>query len=61
MAEIIGRRYKRAQAKRTFRSLLVVSVTIGIDEAHLQLILDKRAQNPYLVASRLADTSTPMP
>jgi hypothetical protein len=61
MAERIGREYERAQAKKIFRNLLDVSATIVIDEKRVQVILDKRAHNPYLVASGLADTSTPMP
>ena len=61
MAERIGREYERAQAKKIFRNLLDVSATIVVDEKRVHVILDKRAHNPYLVASGLADTSTPMP
>jgi hypothetical protein len=61
MAERIGREYERAQAKKIFRNLLDVSATIVVDEERVHVILDKRAHNPYLVASGLADTSTPMP
>jgi hypothetical protein len=31
-----------------------------IEEERVQVILNQRAQNPYLIASGLADTSTPM-
>lgn len=60
MAERVGREYERAQAKKIFRNLLDVSATIVVDEKRVNVILDKRAHNPYLVASGLADTSTPM-
>lgn len=61
MAEKIGREYQRAQAKRIFRNLLDVSATVQIEEEQVTVRLDKRAHNPYLVASGLADEPTPMP
>ena len=61
MAEHIGREYARAQAKQIFRNLLDCSATVTIDDANVVVTLDKRAHNPYLVASRLADQPTPMP
>lgn len=61
MAEKIGREYERAQAKRIFRNLLDVSATVQIEEEQVTVRLDKRAHNPYLVASGLADEPTPMP
>jgi hypothetical protein len=61
MADRIGREYGRAQAKTIFRHLLDVSATVQIGEEEVIVSLDKRAHNPYLVASRLADHPTPMP
>jgi hypothetical protein len=61
MAERIGREYQHAQAKKIFRNLLDVSATVVIDEQTVTVKLDKRAHNPYLVASKLADSRTPMP
>ncbi|MDA2930727.1 hypothetical protein MYX84_12420 [Acidobacteria bacterium AH-259-O06] len=61
MAERIGREYQRAQAKKIFRNLLDVSATVQIEQRQITVRLDKRAHNPYLVASGLADHPTPMP
>jgi hypothetical protein len=62
LAERIGREYERAQAKKLFRNLLDVSATVVIDDHNrITVTLDKRAHNPYLVASGLANTPTPMP
>lgn len=61
MAGKIGREYERAQAKKIFRNLLDVSATVVIDDDQVIVTLDKRAHNPYLVASGLADVRTPMP
>jgi hypothetical protein len=61
MADRIGREYGRAQAKTIFRHLLDVSATVQIGEEEVIVSLDKRAHNPYLVASELADHPTPMP
>lgn len=61
MAGKIGREYERAQAKKIFRNLLDVSATVVIADDEVIVTLDKRAHNPYLVASGLADTTTPMP
>ena len=61
MAERIGREYERAQAKKLFRNLLDVSAAVTVTETDVIVKLDKRAHNPYLVASGLADASTPMP
>lgn len=61
MADKIGREYVRAQAKKIFRNLLDVSATVVITDDQVMITLDKRAHNPYLVASELADTTTPMP
>ena len=61
MADRIGREYDKAQAKTIFRNLLDVSATVQIEETGVVVALDKRAHNPYLVASGLADEPTPMP
>lgn len=61
MAQRIGREYVRAQPKRLFRNLLDVSAKVEIDSTHVIVTFDKRAHNPYLVASGLADRPTPMP
>src|SRR5512135_573831 len=61
MAGKIGREYERAQAKKIFRNLLDVSATVVITDDQVIVTLDKRAHNPYLVASGLADQPTPMP
>jgi hypothetical protein len=61
MADRIGREYAKAQAKTIYRNLLDVSATVQIAEAGVTVTMDKRAHNPYLVASGLADHPTPMP
>ena len=61
MADRIGREYDKAQAKTIFRNLLDVSATVQIGDEEVIVTLDKRAHNPYLVASGLADRPTPMP
>jgi len=57
----IGREYEKATAKRVFHNLLDVSATVNVDERQVSVVIDKRAHNPYLVASGLADEPTPMP
>ncbi len=61
MAGRIGREYERAQAKKIFRNLLDVSATVVVTDDEVIVTFDKRAHNPYLVASGLADTPTSMP
>ena len=61
MADRIGREYAKAQAKTIYRNLLDVSATVRIADAEVIVTVDKRAHNPYLVASGLADHPTPMP
>lgn len=61
MAERIGEQYHQAQAKTIFRNLLDVGGKIEVESKRLRVTLDKRAHNPYLVASGLADRPTPMP
>ena len=57
----IGREYGKAQAKTIFSKLLEVSATVQIGEDEVVVSLDKRAHNPYLVASGLTDQPVPMP
>ncbi|HUF09796.1 MAG TPA: hypothetical protein VMO47_10775 [Rhodothermales bacterium] len=61
MAAKIGREYERAQAKKIFRNLLDVSATVTVGTNDVIVTLDKRAHNPYLVASGLPEIGTPMP
>jgi hypothetical protein len=61
MAARIGREYERAQAKKIFRNLLDASATVIVEKKEVTVKLDKRAHNPYLVASGLTKQSTPMP
>jgi hypothetical protein len=61
LATRIGREYQQATAKRIFRNLLNVSATVQVLPQEVIVTLDKRAHNPYLVASGLADRPTPMP
>ena len=61
MAQRIGREYARAQPKRLFRNLLDLSARVDIEPTRVVVTFDKRAHNPYLVASGFADTPTPMP
>jgi len=61
MARRIGREYLHAQAKTLFRNLLDLSGRVEITSTSVVVSLDKRAHNPYLVASGLADQPTSMP
>lgn len=61
MAQRIGREYERAQPKKIFHNLLDLSARVDIEASRVVVTLDKRAHNPYLVASGLADKPTPMP
>jgi hypothetical protein len=61
MAQRIGREYSHSQAKTVFRNLLNLSGKVEITGASVVVTLDKRAHNPYLVASGLADQPTTMP
>jgi len=61
LAAQIGREYERAHAKQLFRNLLDLPATVTIDDQEVIVTLDKRAHNPYLVASGLADQPAPMP
>jgi hypothetical protein len=61
MAGKIAREYEQSQAKKIFRNLLDVSATVSITSRQVVVALDKHAHNPYLVASGLANSPTPMP
>jgi hypothetical protein len=61
MARRIGREYARAQPKTIFRNLLDVSARVDVETSRVVVTIDKRAHNPYLVASGLTDKPTPMP
>jgi hypothetical protein len=61
MARRIGREYERAQPKTIFRNLLDLSGKVEIQAEDVVVTLDKRAHNPFLVASGLADKPAPMP
>ncbi len=61
MAGRIGREYERATAKKIFRNLLDVSADVAVSGDQVFVTLQKRAHNPYLVASGLANSPTPMP
>jgi hypothetical protein len=61
MAQRIGREYEHAQPKTIFRNLLNLSAKIEIETARVIVTIDKRAHNPYLVASGLADKPAKMP
>ncbi len=55
MAQRIGREYTHSQAKTVFRNLLDLSGKAEVTANSVVVTLDKRAHNPYLVASGLAD------
>ncbi len=61
MAQQIGREYERAQPKKIFRNLLDLSARVDLESSRVVVTLDKRAHNPYLVASGLTDKPTPIP
>jgi Transposase DDE domain len=61
MAEKIGREYARAQPKTIFRNLLDLSGTVTVDSQRIVVRLDKRAHDPYLVASGVLDKPTRVP
>src|SRR5215831_2652583 len=61
MAQRIGREYVHAQAKTIFRNLLDLSGKVEVNSANVVVTFDKRAHNPYLVASGLTAQPTPMP
>jgi hypothetical protein len=60
LANRVGREYQHATAKKIFRNLLDVSATVEVLQREVVVTVDKRAHNPYLVASCLADEPTPL-
>jgi len=58
MAQRIGREYSHSQAKTVFRNLLNLSGKVEVTATSVVVTLDKRAHNPYLVASGLATQPT---
>ena len=61
LAQHLAENYRRATAKKLFNNLLDVSGHVEITDTHITVTLDKRAHNPYLVDSGLADKPTAMP
>jgi hypothetical protein len=61
MAQRMGREYSHCQAKTVFRNWLDLSGKVEVTAASVVVTLDKRAHNPYLVASGLANQPTTMP
>ena len=61
MAKRLADEYRRATAKKIFDNLLDVGGLVQIDDKHVTVTLDQRAHNPFLVDSKLAATTTPMP
>ena len=60
-AQRLPENYHHATAKVLFDSLLDVAGKVQIENSQIVVTLDKRAHNPYLVDSGLADHPTPMP
>ena len=60
-AQHLPENYHHATAKVLFDSLLDVTGKVEIEDTRVAVTLDKRAHNPYLVDSGLADPPTPMP
>jgi hypothetical protein len=61
MARRVGGEYERAQPKTIFRNLLDVSAKVEVQTERVVVTFDKRAHNPFLVASGLADKPVSMP
>ncbi len=61
LAHRLAQPYQKATAKKIFNTLLDLGGRIRIEDTHLTVTLDKRAHNPYLVDSGLADQPTQMP
>jgi transposase len=61
LAQTLAEEYQRATAKKIFNNLLDVGGVVEIGEETLTVTLDKRAHNPYLVDSGLADRPTRLP
>ncbi len=60
-AQHLPENYHHATARVLFDSLLDVTGKIDIEDTRIVVTLDKRAHNPFLVDSGLADQPTPMP
>jgi hypothetical protein len=60
-AQHLPENYHRATARVLFDSLLDVTGKVEIEDRRVVVTLDKRAHNPLLVDSGLADHPTPMP
>ncbi len=61
MARRIGKEYERAQPKTIFGDLLDLSARVQVETSRVVVTIDKRAHNPYLVASGMADKPVSMP
>jgi hypothetical protein len=61
LAQKVGGIYAHAEAKTLYHHLLEVSATVTVEDSQVVVQLHKRAHNPLLKASRLADQTTPMP
>ena len=61
MAVQVGGIYGQAEAKTIFGDLLNVSGTVAVKSDQVEVTLNRRAHNPYLKATRLADEPTRMP
>lgn len=61
LAAQVGGTYRQAEAKTLFHNLLDLTGSVTIEDKRVVVTVDKRAHNPLLVASRLADTPTAMP
>ena len=59
-AQHLPENYHHATAKVLFDSLLDVTGKVDIEDTRIVVTLDKRAHNPFLVDSGLADQPTPM-
>jgi hypothetical protein len=61
LAQRLAENYHRATAKNLFNQLLNIPGKIQIQPRQVVVTLDKRAHNPYLVDSGLANQPTSMP
>jgi hypothetical protein len=61
LAQTLAEEYQRATAKKIFNNILDVSGLVEISDKSISVTLDKRAHNPYLVDSGLADRPTRLP
>ena len=61
LAERVGHTYRQAEAKTIFNNIVNVSALVTIEADRVLVQLDKRAHNPFLVQSRLADAPIVMP